>query len=57
MEELLEQLENEKLALTEQLSNGSLSGDEFQTVGERLSAVVTELEAKTDRWLELSEYV
>lgn len=57
LEALLEQLENEKLALTEQLSNGSLSGDEFQTVGERLSAVVTELEAKTDRWLELSEYV
>ena len=52
----MERLEEEKEKLTNQLSDMSLSGEELQKAGERLSEVVAELDEKTDRWLELSEY-
>lgn len=56
LESELEKLEEEKAELTEKLSDASLSGDELMKAGERLAEVVSELETKTDRWLELSEY-
>jgi ATP-binding cassette subfamily F protein uup len=52
----IEQLEEEKAELTEMLSNPDLPGEELMKAGERLSIVVSELEEKTDRWLELSEF-
>ena len=53
----MEKLEHEKTQLTEALSDVSTSNEDLMIVGEKLSKVVTELETKTDRWLELSEYV
>lgn len=53
----LEQLENEKSELTAVLSDPEVSSEELIKAGERLSVVVQEIENKTDRWLELSEYV
>ena len=57
IEKEMEQLEIEKEELTNQLSDGSLSGDEIMKVGNRLAEVVSLIESKTDRWLELSEYI
>jgi ABC transport system ATP-binding/permease protein len=56
LEKDMEVLEAEKDRLTEQLSDGSLSGEELMKSGQRLSEVVSELEKITDRWLELSEF-
>lgn len=49
-------LESEKIKLTQLLSQTDVSNDQLMTAGERLSEVVTELEEKEFRWLELSEY-
>ncbi len=56
IESELEKLELEKEALTVKLSDPSLDNEELMKAGERLSALVTEIEAKSDRWLELAEY-
>lgn len=56
LEKELGELEAEKIALTNLLSDANTSGEELMKAGERLAAVVGELDAKTDRWLELSEY-
>ncbi len=52
----LEKLENEKAVLTEKLSDPSLSNKELIDAGNRLTEVISELEMKTERWLELSEF-
>jgi ATP-binding cassette subfamily F protein uup len=57
LENELESLEQEKGLLTTQLSAGELSGEAVMNVGQRLSEVVDLLEKKSDRWLELSEFV
>ena len=53
----MEKLEQEKAQLTQDLSDINTSNEDLMIVGEKLSKVVNELETKTDRWLELSEYV
>jgi ATP-binding cassette subfamily F protein uup len=57
LEKDMESLEAEKDTLTAQLSDTNLPGDELMKIGERLSEVVSSLDEKTDRWLELSEFV
>lgn len=57
LENEIQQLESEKEALTEVLSNGAASNQELMDAGEKIGKIVTELEAKTDRWLELAEFV
>ncbi len=57
LEKELEELEEEKQKLTAILSNGEASSEELMKAGERLATVVKDLDTKTDRWLELSEYV
>jgi ATP-binding cassette subfamily F protein uup len=57
LEKALEKLEDEKGLLTQKLSNPSLASEELMEAGEMLGKVVAELDEKTDRWLELSEYV
>ena len=52
----IEKLENEKAVLTEKLSDSSLSNKELIDAGNRLTEVISELEMKTERWLELSEF-
>jgi len=53
----LEQLEIEKNQLTEKLNLGSQNNDELMKAGTRLSKVVSLIDEKTSRWLELSELV
>jgi len=56
LEGILEKLEEEKEELTAILSNPDADNDELMKAGQRLSAVVEEIDEKTNRWLELSEY-
>lgn len=53
----MEKLEEVKAKLTLILSDANSSNDDLMEAGEKLSKVVSELETKTDRWLELSEFV
>ena len=55
IEKEMESLEEEKENLTIILSSVDSSNDDLMESGKRLSKVVSELESKTDRWLELSE--
>ena len=56
LERDLELLEEKKNALTEALLNPENSAKLYE-IGQDLGVLVTELESKTDRWLELSEFV
>lgn len=51
----IEQLEAKKDQLTNSMSDGSLQGDEIVEVGEQLARVISELDTKTERWMELAE--
>ena len=56
LEKEMEQLEEEKAKHTAVLSNPEASSEELMESGSRLSVVVEELDTKSDRWLELSEF-
>jgi ATP-binding cassette subfamily F protein uup len=53
----IEQLEAEKERLTLELSDGSSNNQQIMEIGNQLAKVVAELEQKSDRWLELAEFV
>lgn len=53
----LESLEVEKTKLSNQLMDTGLSGEELNQAGQRLTKVMELLDEKTNRWLELSEFV
>ena len=55
LEQEIPQLELEKSALEEKLSSGALSHEELNAVSERIGELMTLLEEKEMRWLELSE--
>jgi ATP-binding cassette subfamily F protein uup len=50
-------LETEKAALETDMSSGALSNDELIAQSTRITHVIAEIETKTMRWLELSEFV
>jgi len=56
LERDLELLEEKKNVLTDALLNPENSAKLYE-IGQDLGVLVTELESKTDRWLELSEFV
>ncbi len=55
LEQEIEQLEAEKTAITAALSSGNLSSSELMKKSTRLSEIMTLIDEKTMRWLELSE--
>ncbi len=57
LEAQIDSLESEKVLLTDKLSDPSLASDELMQAGNRLAEIVQQLEEKSDRWLELSEFV
>lgn len=57
LEKDLEKLEIEKSTLTEGLSDESKSNAELFEMGTRLGKVVAQIDAKTERWMELAEFV
>ena len=57
LERDMELLEQEKQRLTDEMSQDTLSNEDLMRIGNRLSAIVSELEILSDRWLELAEFV
>ena len=55
LEAELPQLENEKTALEERLSSGTLSHEELSAAAARIGEIINQIEEKEMRWLELSE--
>jgi ATP-binding cassette subfamily F protein uup len=55
LEQQLPALEAEKKQLEESMSSGTLSSQELMDQGQRMMALIAELEEKEMRWLELSE--
>lgn len=51
----MEALENEKTELETSLGTGNLSAEELTIASERIGELITLLDEKSDRWLELSE--
>ena len=57
LETEIEQLEEEKEQLSEQLNSGTLDHNALQDVSEKLGEVMDAIDHKTERWLELAEYI
>ena len=55
LEKELPELEEQKEKLSNDLASGSLSNEEMMSAGEKLALIVSQIDEKTDRWLELSE--
>jgi ABC transport system ATP-binding/permease protein len=51
----IEELEKEKSLLETEISSGTLNHEELLDKSNRLTEVITEIDQKSDRWLELSE--
>jgi ATP-binding cassette subfamily F protein uup len=56
LEKDIELLEKEKAELVEKMNSGTDNHEELMEVSDRMTIVVKELDTKSDRWLELSEY-
>lgn len=54
---LIPKLEDEKNKLEVEMSSGELSNDELLRKSEQIGFLINEIEEKTLRWLELSEYL
>ena len=57
IERRLPELEKSKEELTQSLSSGSLSNELLMKNGEDLGKVVEEIDALTERWIELAEFI
>lgn len=55
IEKDIEDLENRKAELENKMNTGQGSHEDFKKWGEELGKINSEIEAKTDRWIELSE--
>ncbi len=57
LEKEIEQLEGKKEDLTKEMSVQNLSHQDLQEKAEALGKIISEIEQKTDRWLELAEFI
>jgi len=57
IEKELETLETEKATIVEQLSSSNLTNKEVYDLGIKLGKITEEIESKTERWMELAEFV
>lgn len=55
LEAEIPELEAKKEELTARLSSGLLDGQQIQQIGQELNQLITEIDTKTLRWVELSE--
>jgi ATP-binding cassette subfamily F protein uup len=55
LESEIAELEAKKEELTEKLSDSNLTGEELNVVSMNLTKIMTQIEQKTDRWLELAD--
>ncbi len=57
LEKEIEGLEKEKVQLLAQMNSGDLTSEDLLAASERFSDIENLLNTKTDRWLELSEFI
>ena len=57
LDELIPKLEEEKVRLETELSSGTLSTDDLLSKSTRISELISEIDEKTFRWMELSEWM
>jgi len=57
LESQMEQLEQEKQRLTDEMSSASATNEDLIRIGNRMAEIVSQLETMSDRWLELAEFV
>jgi ATP-binding cassette subfamily F protein uup len=57
LESDMEQLEQEKQRLTEEMSQDTINNEDLLRIGNRMSEIVAQLEIMSDRWLELAEFI
>lgn len=57
LDELIPRLEEEKTQLETEMSSGTLSPDELLSKSTRISRLIEEIDEKTTRWIELSEWM
>lgn len=57
LDALIPQLEKEKAQIENELSNGTLSSDELLSKSQRIGELINEIDEKTIRWIELSEFI
>lgn len=57
LEKEIDELESKKVHLTEMLSKPNADNAELMKIGEDLTEVISRLDQKTERWIELSEFV
>ncbi|NDW09504.1 ABC-F family ATP-binding cassette domain-containing protein [Dysgonomonas sp. 520] len=57
LDKLIPQLEEEKSCLENELSSGTLSTEDLLAKSNRISELIDEIDEKTMRWMELSEWV
>lgn len=57
LDKVIPQLEEEKASLENELSSGTLSNEELLSKSQRISVLIDEIDEKTMRWMELSEFV
>lgn len=57
LDTLIPKLEKEKEEIETALSSGSLSNEELMEKSDRIGALIDEIDEKTMRWLELSEFM
>ena len=57
LDALIPKLEKEKEEIETALSSGSLSNEELMEKSDRIGALIDEIDEKTMRWLELSEFM
>ncbi len=56
LEQDIEQLENQKAQLEAELNTGQLDHEALQAKAEEIARLIEQIDQKTERWLELSEY-
>ena len=57
IESVIDALEQEKVTIGEQFNDTSLDADKIKDLGQRIKELDDEIAAKTDRWMELAEFV
>lgn len=57
LDALIPKLENEKSQLEHEMSSGTLSNDDLLAKSSRISELIKEIDEKTLRWMELSEWI
>lgn len=57
LEKDLERLENEKAAQTAILSDTKSTNEDIMNAGNKLAEIVSQIDTKTNRWMELAEFV